>query len=266
MVFVSAFLMLGAGVTCAIQSASDEELASNNATVTAAGVEGGSSPVTVTAALTVEEDNVFDHNGGGTRHLRWLQAEEATIAPTESATANMTSDESEIFPYELEYVCQDISYYGNFAFAFCCFFFWYAASKVLRRGARKHKYNLSGTFNEDTKVWGVQTIMAITLIPWVSFAIGSLYPVWVWLASDFSNTYWLEVALKARSGIVQHYGLCLMAMLSHNWFKTMTYRVDDTSLLSSNVFHDRDFPHPRLPRLNRPPSSTLHRNGTNCLI
>ena len=92
--------------------------------------------------------------------------------------------------------------------------------------------------NEDTKVWGVQTIMAITLIPWISFAIGNLYPVWVWLASDFSSTYWLETALLARSGIVQHYGMCLMAMLSHNWFKTMTYRVDDTSLLSSNVFHD----------------------------
>lgn len=231
LVFLSGFLNFGAGLSCGLLDADDGS--EEDANVFNTSLSDGSI-VSTSSALQVPEDNVFEHNGGDERRkMRWLQENNATN------NNNSTEYDLEITPLELEHVCQDISYYGNFVFAFCLFFFWYAISKVLRRGARRHKYHLNGSYQEDTKVFGMEAIAAITLLPWISFFLGNLYPVWVWLSADFSNNYWLEVSLLAKSGFFQHYGLLLMALLSHNWFRTLTYRTEDPEGdLAKTVWND----------------------------
>jgi hypothetical protein len=145
--------------------------------------------------------------------------------------------------FEREHVCQEIAFYGAYAFYMASFLFWFEASKKVRRAIRREE------IDETLVVFGLSTMTAARLVPWISFTIGSLYPVWVWLASEFMNKELWELSQLAYEGLLYHYGLLLTAFLAHNWTLTLTFereiRVkretmlgDSTVWLTEEVFHD----------------------------
>lgn len=136
-------------------------------------------------------------------------------------TSYEIEDEDNLF--EREDVCQDIVHYGSYAFYIASFLFWHEASKKLRRATRQREEENEESF---LAAHGLATMSAARLIPWISFTIGSLYPVWVWAASGFVDMELWELSQIAYEGLIHHYGLLLIAYLAYNCTLTLTYETE----------------------------------------
>jgi len=232
LVLTSSLLVFSAGMTCAFIDPDGEQLVDAN--VTTNFTEEYSDQVTIATAR--RSDNIFQHSS------RWLEEEVEVLDFANATNSSNYTETLEIPFFEFDHACQEISYYGSYAFAISSFFFWYAASKVLRKAARRKQFKLDGSAERDelTSNMGLSTTTAITLVPWVSFFMGNLLPVWFWLASDFSERYWLDLSVNYYGGIIYHYGLSVIALLAYNWSRTLTY-YKDSSVFTEEVFHDLTF-------------------------
>lgn len=223
LVMTIAFLVFAAGISCAALEEGDGNL--SNTTFANA---------TIGAVKSQWKDNIFDTEN----RMRVLQEEEEM---GDTSTAESFSTNSTTFlnlrEFHREHICQNIVYLGGYTFLFGCFFFWYTASRVLSRAVVQRQLKASA-FEEDFWIWGLHTKRAVRMIPWISFAIGHLYPVWVWLASDFANRYWLEVSILAREGIIYHYGLLVLSILAHNWCSALTYRGEDGTVFTGDELYE----------------------------
>jgi hypothetical protein len=214
LVMCSSFLVFGAGISCACLDSTGE-------------IQGNSTNTT---------DNIFDQDTN-----RMLEEPISNNGTASNSTASNST--GLVFePFEREHVCQDIAHYGAYAFYFSSFFFWYATSKVLRKAVRNKQFEGIDGYMDGLNVWGLSTTTAVLLLPWAAFAIGNLYPVWVWLASDFADMVLMEVSQLSYEGIIYHYGIFLMAWLAHNWTYTLTAdrgeKDEERTLFTQDVFHD----------------------------
>eukprot|EP00934_Nitzschia_sp_Nitz4_P000286 Nitzschia sp. Nitz4//scaffold110_size71422//32369//33859//NITZ4_005870-RA/size71422-processed-gene-0.6-mRNA-1//1//CDS//3329533077//286//frame0 len=219
LVLVSALMVCAAGLWSAFMHEGSDSSESEVAT---------SSETSTGEAL----DNIFDSNELdtsssnflGTRHLLRRQ-----LASSKVSSLNLRE-------MEWDTMSQKIVYYGNFAFLFSCFFFWSGVSSTLRNAIQQREQQ--SKTEERFHVLGLDCYHAASWIPVISFAMGSLYPVWIWLAADFSRQYWLEVSIVARGNIVYHYGLWVLAVFAHALSSALTFHSEADTVVDDEGQND----------------------------
>lgn len=225
LVVQSALVVFGAAVACATFAFS--------ITSTLPPMQGNSSMIEpnitldnddeITAMSLRSDVNIFDHNS-----TRILLNENGIV---------------DIPDFTMERVCQHLFFWGHIALASASFLFWYSASINMRQAIRRGEQKLNTMEGEHLTAWGMRSMTAAHLLPWVSFTIGSLLPVWVVIIAKAKDMDWLQVWTSLRGGVVYHYGLSLMALCLHNCSMTLTYQDSEsppppTFKFNEDVFHD----------------------------
>lgn len=225
LVIKSAIVVFGAGVACAVFESTTTEMSQerddsyNNATVT--GLENVTDDQLISMSLH-SNVNIFDHN-----QARLLQLDESEI---------------DIPELQIERMAQSIFFWGSIALSLACFLFWNRISKIIRKAIRRREQKLKTLDGQYLEACGMRSMTSAHLLPWVSFTIGHLLPVWVVLIATWTHTYWLDVWIMLRAGILYHYGLALMALFVHNWTLTLTRNGPDPPpppfKFNEVLFHD----------------------------